>query len=207
MRVSGAVNLHIVRLQRLAISHGGELRLVSRREFDRLATHAYITGPPAVGGLASDYRRRRVYVGPRVCRTHLVANVVHEMWHVFGSPVPPSRSNDTAMLFGAAWELALMRQIGCSLEHWRRRWREVGEPGLYYGGWPPLPLGRLIDASRATFLRWAESTIEHGKTHGYHVNVNDPFHHTTRPCRIGCIQPDGGPLFLNRGLRKALYVV
>ena len=122
---------------------------------------------------------------------------VHEMWHVWGSPIAPQDCDDQIDIRGIAWEMALLRQIGCPLTKWQGRWAQSACEGGFWHPWPEPPSGRLGDASARRFMTWANAMIETGKTTGYTIHGGRGLGQVT----LGCVRDDGRPVMLRSDLR------
>jgi len=193
-----AMTFYVERLRAVARAAGGALVLVPEAAFGGLVARREITRPPGVGGLAANYRRRIVYL----CRAlykgrHLVADLAHEMWHVFGSPIPPTKCEDVKYYWSNAWELALLKRIGAPLTFWQSRWGESeGGPGveLLAAGWPRMPPGKLRDVPVRQFLVWANRMMRAGATRGYFYDGGSVGY--SKGFEFGVVDVEGCPVML-----------
>jgi hypothetical protein len=189
----------VTKLQRIAREAGGDLLLVSRSEFAGYTVKRGVTRPPGVGGLACSYSARVVFLCRALYRRrYLVVDLVHEMWHVFGSPFRPSKCDDQNDLTAIAWEFALMRQIGASRTMWKCRWARCFNNGGWVNGWPAPPSGRLGDISTVRFLFWANHMMDVGQRQGYTVKTEGE---TPKTLVLGCVRKDGLPVMLRSDVR------
>lgn len=175
--------IYVERLREFARENGGDVLVVERNEFTQLSSRCGFYPVPGGARMGLHYRRRYVAMqGPILDRaTHLIVNLVHELWHVFGAPAPPTSMCDEGNYWSIAWELALMQHIRCPLVRWQRRWGKSTGDGVAFKNWPAPILGRLRDASPARFLSWAHDMIETGKTRGYRIDRVE----------VGCVTADG----------------
>lgn len=189
----------VTKLQRIAREAGGDLLLVSRSEFAGYTVKRGVTRPPGVAGLACSYGARVIFLCRALYRRrYLVVDLVHEMWHVFGSPLRPSKCHDDGDYAAIAWELALMRQIGASLTMWQRRWMRNVDGGVGGYGWPSPPSGKGKLGAILTvrlFLLWANHMMDVGQKQGYTVEVGD------ETLSLGCVREDGLPVMLRSNVR------
>jgi hypothetical protein len=108
--------LALNRLRRLVTPWGGRLQLLCPERFEDLASvRGYSWAPFTSTGLGVHYNSLTVVMQTPV-RDHRVAEVIHEMGHVFASKKKPDDSNEFDF-FG--WEMATARAIGLPWEHWR----------------------------------------------------------------------------------------
>ena len=112
--------LALRRLRRLVKPWGGEIRLLSEEAYYKLDTASPRRSgfSPAPFGCycGVHYRDRAVILGAPL-REHLVAEVIHEMGHVFASRKSPDASEEFDFL---GWEMATARHVGLPWAAWRR---------------------------------------------------------------------------------------
>lgn len=187
----------VLKLQDICHAAGGHIVFVSKRRFAEILQKRGVTRPPGIAGLAANYKYKTVFLS-LACyrRSHLIADLAHEMWHILGSPLPPQKCDDENDVKSVAWKLALLRQIGCPLTQWQARWATSNNEGGMGSPWPDPPQGKLGDASPEVFLSWADRMIEAGKTAGYSIAGDSAI-------SLGCVREDGRPVMLRSGKMQA----
>ena len=177
--------IYVDRLREFARENGGDVFVVGRDEFTQLSRRRGFYLVPGGARMGLHYRRRHVTTqAPILDRAiHLIPNLVHELWHVFAAPAPPTSMCDEGNYWSIAWELAMMQHVRCPLVRWQRRWGKSTGDDVTFKNWPAPILGRLSDVSPTRFLSWAYDMIETGKTRGYR----------TDRVEVGCVTADGRP--------------
>lgn len=180
------IDVRVRRLQSFARRNGGDLLVLGPAAFDRTCDASF-TAHPFSGWIGSHYRRRLIAWCPVYpFSPRLLGALVHESWHVFGSPTGPARC-DEAHVWALAWELALTRRIGCSLSVFQRHWGRLDYEGEDLRPWPTPPPGQLRTASRRVFMRWALGMLRVAAT----ADAFDSFDNAGRVYRL--IDADGWP--------------
>ncbi len=108
------------RLRALSAPWGGTLRILGLAAFEDLAEEDGYSWAPfatASSGIGVHHARRIVLLAAPM-RSHRVAEVLHEMAHVFASRVEPDEAEEYDFL---GWEMAVARLTGLPWSAWREK--------------------------------------------------------------------------------------
>lgn len=136
----------LTRLRALVAPWRGKIRVLGSATYGDLAEEpGFSWAPFSARGLGVHFERRQVLLEAPMGQ-HKVAEVLHEMAHVFASTADPDRSKEYEFL---GWEMAVAREVNLPLPAWREGNRDYI---LWDGGtsepWPdpwPSEVGRCTD--------------------------------------------------------------